>query len=82
MSHGAMVKSRSGNVSKPLPQCPASLPAAAEDAVGTTGYWDISPNAVNSVPRVARLEIDVRDIDGARRDATVASILEKVRAAV
>jgi len=50
--------------------------------VGTTGYWDISPIAVNSVPRVARLEIDVRDIDGARRDATVASILQKVRAAV
>ncbi len=44
------------------------------DAVGTTGLFEISPNAVNSVPRGARLEIDVRDIDGARRDATVASI--------
>lgn len=38
----------------------------------------MSPNAVNSVPRGARLEIDVRDIDGPRRDATIASIKEKV----
>lgn len=50
----------------------------AVDAVGTTGFWEVSPNAVNSVPRGARLEIDVRDIDGPRRDATVASIKAKV----
>lgn len=59
-------------------QCVDCCPAGAVDAVGTTGFWDISPNAVNSVPRGAKLEMDVRDIDGARRDATVASIKKKV----
>lgn len=31
----------------------------------------------NAVPREALLEIDVRDIDGPRRDAVVASIREE-----
>ncbi len=46
--------------------------------VGTTGLFEIGPNTVNSVPREAKLEIDIRDIDKDRRDATVASVL-KVR---
>ena len=54
--------------------------AGSEDAVGTTGSIKISPNAVNSVPRSAVLEIDIRDIDGARRDATVAAIVKEVGA--
>ena len=52
----------------------------SEDAVGTTGRLELSPNAVNSVPRGALLEIDVRDIDGARRDATVAAIVKEAAA--
>ena len=52
----------------------------SEDAVGTTGRMELSPNAVNSVPRGAVLEIDVRDIDGERRDATVASIVKEAAA--
>lgn len=35
---------------------------------------EIHPGAVNSVPRESRLEIDVRDIDEARRDKVVAGI--------
>lgn len=54
--------------------------AGAEDAVGTTGRWQVSPNAVNSVPREVVLEVDVRDIDGSRRDKTIASVVERARA--
>lgn len=35
---------------------------------------------MNSVPRGALLEIDVRDIDGERRDTTVAAIVAEVAA--
>lgn len=43
----------------------------AEDAVGTVGKWLILPNAVNSVPKEAHLEIDIRDIQLQRRDHVV-----------
>ena len=46
----------------------------APDTVGTTGICDIFPRAVNSVPSRVRMEIDVRDIDGARRDGVIAQI--------
>lgn len=38
------------------------------DTVGTTGFLEIIPNAVNSVPTMAKIGIDVRDIDRERRD--------------
>lgn len=57
-----------------------TLATGAPDTVGTAGVFEVSPNAVNSVPREARLGIDVRDIDGARRDGVVASILESAAA--
>lgn len=44
------------------------------DTVGTTGICDIFPRAVNSIPSRVRMEIDVRDIDGARRDGVIARI--------
>lgn len=44
------------------------------DTVATTGICDIFPRAVNSIPSRARIEIDVRDIDGPRRD----SVLEQI----
>ncbi|KAG0602671.1 hypothetical protein M758_10G032000 [Ceratodon purpureus] len=50
------------------------LASGSVDTVGTTGVLEIHPGAVNSVPREARLEIDVRDIDEARRDKVVARI--------
>ena len=46
----------------------------APDTVGTTGICDIFPRAVNSIPSRVRMEIDVRDIDGARRDGVIAHI--------
>ena len=46
----------------------------AIDAVGTVGVCDVFPGAVNSVPSRVRLEMDVRDIDGARRDRVLADI--------
>lgn len=54
----------------------ATLDTGAIDAVGTTGFVQLGPNAMNSVPRDAKLEIDIRDIDAARRDATVKSVLK------
>lgn len=46
----------------------------AIDTVGTVGVCDVFPGAVNSVPSRVRLEMDVRDIDGARRDRVLADI--------
>jgi N-carbamoyl-L-amino-acid hydrolase len=40
------------------------------------GTCDIFPGAVNSIPSRARLEVDARDIDLARRDGVLASIAQ------
>eukprot|EP00873_Tetraselmis_striata_P033169 jgi/Tetstr1/453433/TSEL_040415.t1 len=52
----------------------AALGTGAIDTVATTGLVKIFPGAVNSVPRDAQIEIDVRDIDEARRDRVVQEI--------
>ncbi len=44
------------------------------DTVATVGVCDVFPGAINSVPSRARIEVDVRDIDGARRDTVLASV--------
>lgn len=44
------------------------------DSVATAGKIENHPNAVNSVPKNTALEIDVRDIDLARRDGMVQHI--------
>ena len=44
------------------------------DSVATTGVCNIFPGAVNSVPSRAVLEIDVRDIDLARRESMLSAI--------
>jgi N-carbamoyl-L-amino-acid hydrolase len=59
-----------------------ALEAAAKstgviDTVGTVGVCEVFPGAVNSIPSRVRLETDVRDIDGARRD----SVLDTLRRA-
>jgi len=46
----------------------------AIDTVGTTGVCDVFPGAINSVPSRVRLEVDVRDIDKARRDGVLAEL--------
>lgn len=51
-----------------------TLATGSVDTVGTTGVFEIKPGAVNSVPREASLGIDVRDIDGQRRDEVVRKI--------
>lgn len=55
----------------------AAKGTGAIDTVGTVGVCEIFPGAVNSVPSRARIQIDIRDIDLARRDR----VLESVRTA-
>jgi N-carbamoyl-L-amino-acid hydrolase len=50
--------------------------SAAIDTVATTGVCDVFPGAVNSIPSRVRLDIDVRDIDGARRDHVLRRITD------
>jgi ureidoglycolate amidohydrolase len=52
----------------------AALSTGAEDTVATVGMCDVFPGAVNSVPARVRLSLDVRDIDGPRRDAVLGVI--------
>jgi N-carbamoyl-L-amino-acid hydrolase len=49
----------------------AARSTGSDDTVATTGVCDVFPGAVNSVPSRTRLEVDVRDIDGDRRDAVL-----------
>ena len=53
------------------------LDTGSVDIVGTTGSWNILPGAINSVPREAELEIDIRDTDAERR----AGVISRVRQA-
>lgn len=52
----------------------AARSTGAIDTVGTVGVCEVFPGAVNSIPSRVRLEVDVRDIDLARRDAVLARI--------
>ena len=49
----------------------------AIDTVGTVGICEVFPGAVNSIPSKVKLETDIRDTDGARRDG----VLEGLKAA-
>lgn len=52
----------------------AARSTGANDTVATVGVCDVFPGAVNSIPSRVRLETDIRDIDGARRDKVVAAL--------
>ena len=52
----------------------AAKATGAEDTVATAGVCDVFPGAINSIPSRVRLELDVRDIDAARRDTVLAAI--------
>ena len=46
----------------------AAKSSGAVDTVATVGVCEVFPGAVNSIPSRVKLETDVRDTDGARRD--------------
>jgi N-carbamoyl-L-amino-acid hydrolase len=52
----------------------AARGSGAPDTVGTVGVLDVHPRSVNSIPREVVVEIDVRDIDGPRRDRVLRHI--------
>jgi N-carbamoyl-L-amino-acid hydrolase len=54
----------------------AATSTGAIDSVATVGVCEVFPGAVNSVPSRTRLEVDVRDIDGNRRDQVLAAIAD------
>ena len=53
----------------------AARETGGPDSVATVGILDVHPRAVNSIPREAYMEIDVRDIEAARRDQILARIV-------
>jgi N-carbamoyl-L-amino-acid hydrolase len=55
----------------------AAKSTGAIDTVATVGVCEVFPGAVNSVPSRVRLETDIRDTDGARRDG----VLRKLKSA-
>jgi ureidoglycolate amidohydrolase len=52
--------------------------SASPDTVATTGVCRVHPGAINSIPDRATLEIDIRDVDLARRD----HVLRDIRTAI
>lgn len=52
----------------------AAKSTGAIDTVATVGVCDVFPGAVNSIPSRVRLETDIRDIDGARRDRLLGAL--------
>jgi ureidoglycolate amidohydrolase len=59
----------------------AARGTGSADSVATTGVCDIFPRAINSIPSRVRMEADIRDIDGDRRDRMIGQ-LEQACAAV
>ena len=54
----------------------AARSTGSVDTVATTGVCEVFPGATNSIPSRARLEVDIRDIDHARRDRAVRDIAQ------
>lgn len=52
----------------------AALSTGVIDTVATTGICDVFPGAVNSVPSRVKLEVDVRDVEGERRNVVLSLI--------
>lgn len=51
----------------------------SENTVGTTGIFDVKPRAVNSIPKEAYLEIDLRDTFVETRDKALQDIQDKIQ---
>ncbi len=60
----------------------AANATGAIDTVATVGICDVFPGAINSIPSRVRLELDVRDIDVARRDGVLAAHRAGMREAI
>jgi ureidoglycolate amidohydrolase len=52
----------------------AAKATGAIDTVATAGICEVFPGAINSIPSRVKLELDVRDVDEARRDGVLAAI--------
>ncbi len=48
------------------------------DLVATVGQLQVHPGAINSIPNRVRMTLDIRDIDGAIRDAVVTRIEQSI----
>ncbi len=57
----------------------AAKSSGSADTVATVGTCEVFPGAVNSIPSLVRLDIDVRDVDGARRDAVLVASTQIAR---
>jgi N-carbamoyl-L-amino-acid hydrolase len=57
----------------------AARGTGAKDTVGTTGLCDVFPNVANGVPSQVKLEIDIRDIELARRDSVLKRVMDVCR---
>lgn len=53
----------------------AAKSSGAIDTVATVGVCEVFPGAVNSIPSRVKLETDVRDTDGERRDRVLQTLL-------
>jgi N-carbamoyl-L-amino-acid hydrolase len=53
----------------------AAKSTGAIDTVATVGVCEVFPGAVNSIPSLVRLETDIRDTDGARRDRVLDALV-------
>jgi len=53
----------------------AAKSSGAIDTVATVGVCEVFPGAVNSIPSRVKLETDIRDTDGARRDRVIDALL-------
>ncbi len=61
----------------------AARTSGSPDTVATVGMCDVFPGAVNSIPSRARITLDVRDTDLARRDGVMRAVktaLEEISA--
>jgi N-carbamoyl-L-amino-acid hydrolase len=56
----------------------AARGSGSPDSVATTGVCRVIPGAVNGIPAHVTLEIDIRDVAPAPRDAVVARVLDAV----
>lgn len=56
-----------------------ALATGAIDTVATVGTCDVYPGAVNSVPSNVTLQVDIRDIDPARREGVMLAVRQDIQ---